>query len=117
MAGHHGSILRDLAPALCFFEGAAGKAAPMRRIGDALHCVFVPGDAGVHDDGGHLRLLDEILGSASAEINDAGGFRLSDDTGGLHYRADHVERESITALVTIGRDADSDGAVGDGRTV
>ncbi len=44
-------------------------------------------------------------------------FGLGDDARGLHHVADHVERETIPARVAIGRDADADGAVGDGGAV
>src|ERR1700678_4706193 len=112
MARDHGSVLRDLAPALRFFEGAARKTAPMRRVRDALNGVLVAGDSGVHDDGGHFGLLNEVLGRASTEINYTGGFRFRDDAGGLHNVADHVESKVMAALIAIGRDADADGAVG-----
>src|ERR1700733_10476384 len=89
----------------------------MRRVRDALNCILVSGDAGVHDDGRYFGLLHEILGRSSAEIDDAGGFRLRHDLRGFHYVADHIECEAIAAFIAIRRDTDTDGAVGNSRTI
>ena len=43
--------------------------------------------------------------------------RFGDDARGFHHVADHVEGETIPALIAIGGDADADGTVGHRRAI
>ena len=69
--GHHAGIVSDFAPALRFFQRAAGKPAPMRGVGYDLHRVLVAFGGVAHERRRDFRLLHEVLGCSAAEINHA----------------------------------------------
>src|SRR4030042_847314 len=70
---HHRGVGGYLAPGLRFLEGAAGEAAPLRLGPRDLDGVLVAGELALEDVAGDLRLLDEVLGGAAADVDDAGG--------------------------------------------
>ena len=65
-------IRRKLAPALCFFKSASGEASPVGGVRGDLEGILVAAGGLANEGGGDFGLLDEILGCASAEVDDAG---------------------------------------------
>jgi len=88
--GHHAGIVGNLAPALRFLKGAAGKTTPLRRIGNNLDGILVAFGGIAHEGRGDFRLLHEILWRASAKINDSAGGRVPSEVRGLENIANNI---------------------------
>src|SRR3990172_6660623 len=86
-----------LAPGLSLFEGAAAQSSPMWRIGGDLYGIAVPGELAWHEDG---RLLDEVLGRATAEIDHPSLRGRIDNLRQLQRISDHVEENHFAVLET-----------------
>ena len=106
-----------LSPAYGFVESASGEAAPLGLVRGHLDAVAVAGPLALEEIGRDPRLLDEVLGGAAADVDDAGLVGRESEVGRLQDVADDVEGDTLAGAQTPLGYGEAVDAVAEGRAV